>query len=527
MERKLTYSIQTQSGAVIGGEANANGTVRIVEPLKNAVLASVRATVAIPATDATRIFMNGYQNWTYSPEYDRTGRTRGLKHLPPFLRGAFSINRYGDYHFADYPYRKGITHGESWCYLRSGERFLLFGSLDETPGYTMFRYDANKGELSIERDCKGMRVNGAFHAFDLYIAEGTEAEVVDGWFEAMGVKPLRTEPMYGYSSWYNRYQDINDGTITDDLIGAKTLLKKGDLFQIDDGWEPFVGDWLDTDPKKFPNGLKASADAIHEAGFLAGLWLAPFVAQKGSKLIEEHPDWLLLHDGKPWADGSNWGGFWSLDIDKPEVVAYVRKVLDRVLNEWGFDLVKLDFLYGAAPFGTETESRAARMIRAMDLLRDACGSKMILGCGVPLWPAFGRVEYCRVGCDVGLDWNDTKLMQITHRERVSTKQSIEDTIFRRQLTGRAFMGDPDVFFLREQNCKLTDAEKKKLYTVNALLGGFLLTSDALNAYTDAQKAQYREVRRLKEQATDVRVDADDGITVRYTLDGKPHAVKIL
>ena len=182
MERKLTYSIQTQSGAVIGGEANANGTVRIVEPLKNAVLASVRATVAIPATDATRIFMNGYQNWTYSPEYDRTGRTRGLKHLPPFLRGAFSINRYGDYHFADYPYRKGITHGESWCYLRSGERFLLFGSLDETPGYTMFRYDANKGELSIERDCKGMRVNGAFHAFDLYIAEGTEAEVFDGWF---------------------------------------------------------------------------------------------------------------------------------------------------------------------------------------------------------------------------------------------------------------------------------------------------------------------------------------------------------
>ena len=174
MERKLTYSIQTQSGAVIGGEANANGTVRIVEPLKNAVLASVRATVAIPATDATRIFMNGYQNWTYSPEYDRTGRTRGLKHLPPFLRGAFSINRYGDYHFADYPYRKGITHGESWCYLRSGERFLLFGSLDEMPGYTMFRYDANKGELSIERDCKGMRVNGAFHAFDLYIAEGTE-----------------------------------------------------------------------------------------------------------------------------------------------------------------------------------------------------------------------------------------------------------------------------------------------------------------------------------------------------------------
>jgi alpha-galactosidase len=372
-----------------------------------------------------------------------------------------------------------------------------------------------------------MRIDGDFHAFDLYIAEGTEQEVFDGWFKEMGVRPLTDRKLFGYSSWYNRYQDINDATITDDLIGAKALLKKGDLFQIDDGWEAFVGDWLETDPKKFPNGLKASADAIHEAGFLAGLWLAPFVAQKGSKLVAEHPDWLLKHNGKPWSDGSNWGGFWSLDIDNPEVVAYVRKVLDRVLHEWGFDLVKLDFLYGAAPFGTETESRAARMIRAMDILRDACKGKMILGCGVPLWPAFGKVEYCRVGCDVGLDWNDTKLMQITHRERVSTKQSIEDTVFRRQLTRRAFMGDPDVFFLREQNCKLTPEEKEKLYTANALLGGFLLTSDALNTYTEEQKAQFSAVRRLAEEAKDVRVDADDGVMLHYSLDEQPHTLRIL
>ena len=140
MERKLTYSIQTQSGAVIGGEANANGTVRIVEPLKNAVLASVRATVAIPATDATRIFMNGYQNWTYSPEYDRTGRTRGLKHLPPFLRGAFSINRYGDYHFADYPEKRGYLHGYSWMYFRDDDKYRFVGSLNEHTGYTRYLY---------------------------------------------------------------------------------------------------------------------------------------------------------------------------------------------------------------------------------------------------------------------------------------------------------------------------------------------------------------------------------------------------
>ena len=531
-ERMMHYCIETESGAAVTGSVKADGVVHVCVPLEHARLKKVTARIALPASPSTRIFMNGYQNWTYSPEYDIHGRTRGLKHLPCFLRGAFGLNRYGDYHFVRYPYKKGITHGESWCYLREGKRFLLFGSLDEIPGYTLFTYNANKGELTLERDCAGMKVNGEFHAFDLYSAEGTEKEVFDGWFAEMDVHPLTDKKLFGYSSWYNRYQDINDATITDDLVGAKSLLRPGDLFQIDDGWETAVGDWLVPDANKFPNGLKKAADAIHEAGFRAGLWLAPFVCQKGSKVMEEHPDWLLQHNGKPWSDGSNWGGFYSLDIDNPEVVAYVQAVLDRVLNEWGFDLVKLDFLYGAAPFGTETESRAARMCRAMNILRKACRGKQILGCGVPLWPAFGIVEYCRVGCDVGLDWNDTKLMQITHRERVSTKQSIEDTTFRRQLTGRAFMGDPDVFFLREQNCKLTPEEKEKLYTVNALLGGFLLTSDALNTYTDAQKKAFAHVRALFENATDVTVDTDDGIELGWSLgdaeqEKKPNRIRIL
>ena len=51
----------------------------------------------------------------------------------------------------------------------------------------------------------------------------------------------------------------------------------------------------------------------------------------------------------------------------------MRRVFHRVLDEWGCDLVKLDFLYGAAPFGTAQESRAGRMIRAMDFLREVCG----------------------------------------------------------------------------------------------------------------------------------------------------------
>ena len=127
--------------------------------------------------------------------------------------------------------------------------------------------------------------------------------------------------------------------------------------------------------------------------------------RKGLCLFRQHPDWLLKVNGAPWCCGCNWSSFYALDIDNPAVLDYLRRVFDRVLNDWGFDLVKLDFLYGAAPFGNARESRAARMYRAMELLRTWCGQKQILGCGVPVMPAFGLVDYCRVSCDVGLDWD--------------------------------------------------------------------------------------------------------------------------
>lgn len=465
----------------------------------------------------SKIFMNGFQTWTYCPEYTPSDRIRGLHGLPKPVVNAWALDRYGDYHFVDYPNKRGILHGESYCYLRTGRQFMLIASLDETNGYTMFEFNARSGVLTVRRDCEGLLADGPFAAFELFIAEGTEDEVFDAWFAEMGVKPITNERIAGYSSWYNRYQNITEETIGEDLIGCSKVMSPGDLFQIDDGWEPFVGDWLEPDSVKFPGGMKAAADAIHEGGYKAGLWLAPFVAQKNSVLVMEHPDWLLLHEGKPWLNGSNWGGFYSLDIDNPEVVSYIEKVFRCVFDEWGFDLVKLDFLYGAAPFGTDTETRGGRMIRAMKLLRRVCGRHPILGCGVPVMPAFGLVEYCRISCDVSLDWDDKPWMRITHRERVSTKQAMGNTVFRRELNGRAYLSDPDVFFLRENNIKLTPEQKLTLARVNALMGGVFLTSDNMGEYDVKARNTYRWLLDLRD-AEILGVDVSGKlITVRYRL----------
>ena len=140
-----------------------------------------------------------------------------------------------------------------------------------------------------------------------------------------------------------------------------------DRFQIDDGWEPKVGDWLETDTQKFPHGLKGMVQEIHASGFQAGLWLAPFVCEKDSALFRQHPDWLLKVDGKPWCCGSNWSSFYALDIDNPAVLDYLRRVFDRVLNDWGFEMC----------------------IRDRPLWMPSTAPGSMVNCGLPAFPPAG------------------------------------------------------------------------------------------------------------------------------------------
>ena len=485
---KLNWNVNGMTGT-----AEWTDTVHIHGPFEGTVK-TAKATLKIDPPDG--LFFNGYQSWTYSPEWLPAQRMYGTGHLPQQLINNFSLDRYGDAHITGYSFWRGRFHGFSWCWFRKGETYRLFASLDETPGYTVFSYDALRRVLTITRDAEGLKVSGDFRAFDLFTAEGSREEVFAAWFRAMGMEKREIPKLYGYSSWYDRYQDINEEGILATLDGCRGVFESGDLFQIDDGWEPFIGDWLEASAEKFPGGMKRMAGIIHGAGFRAGLWMAPFVAEEKSAVFREHPDWFYKKDGQPWKCGSNWSGFYALDIDNAEAMAYVERSIRRAVEDWGFDLLKLDFLYGAACFGSETETRAARMRRALEMLREWCGDALILGCGVPLMPAFGLVDYCRIGCDVSLDWDDKLYMHIAHPERVSTRRSMTDTMNRMQLDGWGFGCDPDVLFLRTENLKLKEKQKDLLAKVDALCGSVFLTSDDPGSYTDEQKARYRAYRAM-------------------------------
>ena len=132
---------------------------------------------------------------------------------------------------------------------------------------------------------------------------------------------------------------------------------------------PKVGDWLSVDPVKFPSGMKKMADAIHAKGYLAGIWVAPFAAEFKSAVVKEHPEWLLRDEkGKPVLGGFAWERVLRpRPRERRSARLRSRKVFDTAIDEWGYDMFKLDFLYAACITPRAGKSRGRLMYEAMDL----------------------------------------------------------------------------------------------------------------------------------------------------------------
>ena len=520
-------------------ESLEDGRYRLIlSPQGNDIveLEEVRADFAFSFEQEDAFFLNGYQSWTYSPERSRKQHDDSMRFVPGALDRKFGLSQYGDGYFSDPVYRKdlraGYKKGYSYAYVRRGSRFFLFASLAEDSGFTRIVLNPGEGTVSFKKDChhRFLTPGEAYTALDLIFPEGEENQVFDAWFDAMGVKALPAEPKIGYTSWYNCYQNISESQILRDLEGMKTLPVKPHIFQIDDGYEPFVGDWLTEDALKFPHGLEPIIRKILDDGYQAGIWLAPFVAEKDSALCREHPDWLQYKDGQPVFAGSNWSGHYALDPYNPELRDYIRKSVER-FKAMGVTLFKLDFLYAACMTSRPDKTRGEIMAESMDFLRQVCGDCQILGCGVPLASAFGRVEYCRIGPDMSLDFDDKPFMRLLHNERPSTLHTQRNTLYRRQLDGRAFRNDPDVFLLRDENTSLSDLQKHTLAIVNALFGSVLFASDDFGKYDEKKSRLFAALCELQ-RAKLLRVDNGPidqklrTVTVHYELDGEEKSIEL-
>lgn len=507
-------------------QQNANGLKLTVIPKKAISDISFYLEREYDFSGDKRFFANGFQSWTDTKEFAKGEMMadEGLIGRGIFGKSPFGINLVGDYTFVDQPKEYGVFHSISFAYVRDGKSVDLFGSLNDRTGYTIIYADMNKNTLKYSKDVEGITINEPYELLDLYFDNGEYDAVFDRYFDAMNIKPLTDRKIKGYTSWYNYYQNISEDIILRDL---EAIGKRSDLvntFQIDDGYQTAVGDWLSIDKKKFPNGMKSVADKIHEKGLKAGIWLAPFGAQRGSKIAAEHPDWLVKNKkGKPIIVGANWGGFYPLDIDNQQARDYIKGVFDVVLNQWGFDLVKLDFLYATAVVPMHNKTRGQLAYESIDFLRECVGDKQILGCGVQQMPCFGKVEYMRIGADMSLGWKHSLIRKNMHREDVSTPNAIHNSVYRRCLNKRAFLCDPDVFLLRKTNIHFTPQQQRVLAKFIKLFGEVLFVSDNVDDYDDEQLAIFNDT--LTDDAHIVAInETNDKLFIDYVQNGEAHTL---
>ena len=282
----------------------------------------------------------------------------------------------------------------------------------------------------------------------------------------------------GWCSWYELGSDVSEADMVTNIDFCTAHFDRRFLryIQLDDGYQRAAGDWETND--KFPHGHRWLTDRIHAAGFQAGLWVAPFavaerapVAANGAWLIKNSDNAPVLVDTRaPWG-----GRIFALDGAHPDVQQWLYALARRVVQEWGYDYLKVDFLEwatggaggagaagGAVHYGGLTRAEAYR--RGLSALRGGLGAEgFLLGCGAPLQHAAGLVDGMRIGEDVYPSWAGIQAPARAAALRSFYHRSV-------------WLNDPDCLVVRPP---LTLDEARVWASVVAVSGGMTILSDNL------------------------------------------------
>ena len=119
----------------------------------------------------------------------------------------------------------------------------------------------------------------------------------------------------------------------------------------EEDWFPTIGEWIPSETR-FPNGLKEVTDYIRSKGMVPGLWLEiEFVGSKCALVQKVDKRWFFQKHGKIL----DLRGRYQLDFRNPEVRAYTRSVIDRLIRDFGIGYFKVDYNCNSYA-GTEADS---------------------------------------------------------------------------------------------------------------------------------------------------------------------------
>ena len=240
---------------------------------------------------------------------------------------------FGDAQFYKYGEQAGSFHAWSYTILDHGPEGFnsLIAGLCEDRFYHVIEVDLNRQTYNLLLDIEGFDVTrlkefsnllGAFfiptdiypetplyRLFDIWFSEMVALEIVKREYKNQwsGVTPVT-----GYTSWYNKFTNISQKWLLEHIesIVDKTGWK---IFQVDDGYQSCVGDWLTPSPS-FPDSVDFVIRKARNAGLIPGVWIAPFVAMEFSNIVKSSPE-IILRDPSGHSvvcgDFPHWGGsFW-------------------------------------------------------------------------------------------------------------------------------------------------------------------------------------------------------------------------
>jgi alpha-galactosidase len=349
-----------------------------------------------PAGDDPRFLRNGYQSW--SP----CGVARLGIDEDPSRGGAPELVR--ALHHADAEVaRLGELRSELVTVLRRrpADPLLCAGFLGATDHDGTIRARVEDGRVLLAAEAF---LGGAVLApgevrrlHEVRLAEGDSApELLAEWAAVAGeAGGARTGGPFtvGWCSWYQYFHGVTEDDVRANL--ARSGEWPFDVFQLDDGYQRAIGDWLLLN-ERFPGGLDALAADIAASGAVPGIWLAPFLAAPDSAVLAAHPDWVPTHaSGRPLVGSFNpgWGGaVLALDTTRPDVLAHLEATA-AALVEAGYRYLKLDFTYAPAVpgrYADPSRTPAQRVRAGMEAVRRGAGDEVfLLGCGLPLGAGIG------------------------------------------------------------------------------------------------------------------------------------------
>jgi len=532
----LEFGVSNEQGMVFLRMDIHNGTADdlILHQITPLMIESGNLYLASMSQPNPVFYSQGWQSWSATAAYG-LGEKQRTSILGPF-QNPMVVNT-----GTPQPKDKNHFSGDMFGVLgdRTSRVALLAGFLSQKAHYGSLETKFNP-EPSLRMWANGddMHIPSGSHILMDWVAlcfiHLDAPELMKPYLEAAarenGVRVGHPVPV-GWCSWYHFYQNITQANLQanlDSLIQLKPDLPLP-LFQIDDGFETYPGDWYDFDPN-FPRGLTPLAQNAHEAGLIPGLWLAPFIVHPKARLVHDHPDWLLRNArGKPVNAGFVWNAFtYALDLTHPEALAYTCDVIRTAVQDWGFQYLKLDFLYTAALDGDyhdPTKSRAQVLRKGLEALREAAGPNVtMLACGCPLGSALGLFEAMRISADVNSFWKPhfppvSRILQ-NEPHMPSARNALQNILTRAQLHRCWWINDPDCLLIRPDT-KLTLPEVQTLASAIGLTGGSLLLSDDLPALPKDRLRMVQALLPVMDQQAFV-LDGFDTVTparLRVDMDG--------